>query len=347
MRNRGLVILLLCALGVAGWFYFLRTPSGDGDHASPTTGAGSATGSGLAADRRAPSAGSAGSAAGAGSDARPAGFDCSRPAGDAARIDGAPISLASLCGRLSRIGAVTATGTDRQQAKLVLDQLVDATLVKRALDQQGKAVTDDEVTAALDTMSGSGMVDPDLLQEQLRERLELQKLATVRGGLAVSEQDVDAELASGAPGIDRGQGVKIEAWMIRVPVTADAKAVADAQKHAEEFARAVAKGPPEAAATQHQMTAMPAFVVSESGVEPALEHAATTLAKGTWSGAIRTKVGWAVIRPVGAVAGTKLDDKALRVRVRQALENRKLATVRQRVIEELRSAAKIEILVEV
>ncbi|MDQ3297498.1 MAG: peptidyl-prolyl cis-trans isomerase, partial [Myxococcota bacterium] len=189
-------------------------------------------------------------------------------------------------------------------------------------------------------------VDIPLLQEQMRERLELQKLSASQAKLEVSEQEVDAELAAGAPGIDRGQGIRVEGWLYRIPPSADAAAQAKAEQAAQEFSKAIPAVKPEVAAKQHGLTPVPPFLVADHGLEPDLEAAARSLSKGQLSRPIKTKVGAMVIRMIERVEGTKLDDKFLRARVRKALETRKAAGAGKDVLTRLRNAARIEILVD-
>jgi hypothetical protein len=268
---------------------------------------------------------------------RYAAFDCTKPAGIAARVDDAAIQLADLCARLQRLGGVTPQGTERQQARHVLDRMIDAVLVHRALDRAGAAVTESELTAALAAMHPKPGADVELLGAQLRERLELKKLVALRGAdIAITEHDVDAELASGAPGIARGQGTQVEGFLARIAPGTDESA---ARQRAEAFA----KQPSNASG----MTPLAPFVVGDSGIEPALEAAAAKLRPGTWSTALRTRVGYAVIRVIGEAEGEALDTPALRARVRSALEIKKLGAAQQRVLEALRAAARIEMLVDV
>jgi len=344
--TRGAWWLLLGFLGLAiGAWLLVRATLGEATDATATRDArADGAGAAIATPGTNPSLGATTDAGAAG---RYAPFDCARPAGDAARVDGTALTLAELCTRLARIGAVAPAGTDREQARLVLDRMIDATLVRRALERAGGAVTDAELAAALKATSATSATADAVLAEQLRERLELRELVQLRTQLAVTEQDVDAELAGGAPGIDRGQGIRVEGWIARVPPNADAAARAAAQQQAEAFATAIATTSPATAATPHRMTPLAPFVVGEDGVEPDLQAAAFALAQGAWSAPIRTRVGWAVIRVLGAVEGTKLDDKDLRARVRKALETRKLHAAQQRLLEELRAAATIEIVVDV
>ena len=60
-----------------------------------------------------------------------------------------------------------------------------------------------------------------LLTEQARERLEVRKLASLRHRLEVTEADVDAEVAAGAAGIDRGGGVRVDGWIARTAPGSD------------------------------------------------------------------------------------------------------------------------------
>ena len=343
MRNRSLWVgaIVICVLLIAGWLV-LRSMRDEASPADPD-GAGRSSAGGPAPV--APSLPVATGTTAAGT----AGFDCARPSGEAVRIDGTGIPLERLCANLARLGAVTKAGVDRRQARLALDRIVDASLVQRALAQQHLVVSDAEVAAALEPLQprgGSPTADTAVLKEQLHERLELEKLVAMRSKGEVTEQDIDAELANGAPGIDRGQGVRVEAWIARVPPGAGPERDATARKAAEGFAVAVKNTAAEAAAAQHSVTAMPAFVLSEAGIEPELEKAALSVGKGQWTGAVKTRVGWTVLRVLETVEGMRLDDQALRQRVRQALVTRRLQAAKQRVLEELRGTANIEVLVD-
>jgi hypothetical protein len=266
---------------------------------------------------------------------RYAAFDCAHPAGLAARVDDVPIQLADLCTQLARLGGVTPNGTERQQARHVLDRMIDALLVRRALG--GATVSEAELTAALGAMQPKLGADVELVAAQLRERLALEKLVKLRGAdLAVTQQDIDAELAIGAPGIARGQGTQVEGFLARIAPGTDDTA---ARQRAEAFA----KQPTDATG----MTPLAPFVVGDTGVEPALEAAAASLAPGAWSGALRTRVGYAVIRVIGTSPGEAVDTPGLRERVRTALETRKRAVAQQRLLEELRAVARIETLVDI
>ena len=291
-------------------------------------------------------------------DARPA-LECAHPAGSAALIDGEALSAERVCARLARIGGVVGAVADRRQARVVLDQLIDVMLVGRALAWEHAAVGDDEVAAALAELRPAPVVDggidrvappaatvDPLVREQVRERLELRKLAALRHRLEVSEGEVDAEVAAGAPGIDRGQGIRVEAWLARMTPGSDGGARPAAQVAAEAFAEAVQSERPEAAASRLGMSHLAPFVLGANGVEPDMERAALGLAEGQWSGAIRTRVGWAVLRALGRVEGTEPTPDALRAMVRRALESRKLQAARQEILAALRSAARIEVLVD-
>ena len=270
---------------------------------------------------------------------------CKQPTGNAALVDSTPITVERLCSFLARIGAVRDGVVDRKQARMILDQLIDASLVSRALETAGTMVGETELREALANLRGSA-VDSELLKEQLRQQLETHKLASMRSGVDVTNAEVDAELSRGAPGIDRGQGIRVEAYVRRVAPSAGAEQQETSERAAKDFATAISTEKPEAAAGRLGLTRMPPFVLGPDGLEPELEAVAETLRPGQWSGAIRTRVGWTVVRVIERVEGTKLDDKQLRARVRKALETRKLDAARVRLLATLRSEARIDILVD-
>ena len=255
-----------------------------------------------------------------------AGFDCTRPSGAAARVDGVTLQLADLCTRLAAFGAVMKGGTDRTQAKLVLDRMIDATLVRNALAQ--KRITVDP--KKLGDATG-------ILREQLRERLELETLAEIA---PVTEADIDAEIARGAPGVDRGEGTEVEGWLLRVAPN-DIAGRAKAKERIDGLAHN-----PETMSAKQGLTAIPPFLLGTNIVEKGLEEAAGKLPKGKWSEPIETRVGWAVIRVRRQVDGMELTDPLMRARIRRALEVRRLAQHKQ-TLEDLRAAARVEIFVDV
>jgi parvulin-like peptidyl-prolyl isomerase len=268
---------------------------------------------------------------------------CARPTGDAAHVDDMTISVEALCARLARLGSIDA-GVEHAQARAVLDQLIDAALVKRALERENATVTESEVTSAIVALgvdAGSSVA----LREQVRERVEMQKLSRMRGKVDVTEDEVRAEMAKGAPAIDRGQGIRVQAWIARFPPGADAAVQADAQRSAEDFAKAVHRETPDAAAAQHHMAPLAPFVVGSNGVEPELEHAAFNLKAGEWSDPIRTRVGWTVLRVVERVEPREMNEDLLRARVRLALENQKLQKSRDDLVASMRALARIDVVV--
>ncbi|MBK6534207.1 MAG: peptidylprolyl isomerase [Deltaproteobacteria bacterium] len=343
---------------IAGALFTRSSPRGRGAQRSPDAGSTLPT----SIDSRPPMLVAADVAAwgdGPPADASRPALDCAHPAGNAALIDDAALTAERVCARLARMGGLAAVGADRRQARVVLDQLIDVMLVGRALAWERAAVTDDEVSAALAELRPARIVDASvdrvppvvapvdpLVREQVRERLELRKLAALRHRLEVSDAEVDAEVAAGAPGIDRGQGIRVEAWLARMAPGSDGGARPPAQAAAEAFATAVQSERPEAAASRLAMSHLAPFVLGANGVEPDMERAALGLSEGQWSGAIHTRVGWAVLRALGRVEGTEPTPDALRALVRRALESRKLQAARQELLAALRSAARIEVLVD-
>lgn len=274
-----------------------------------------------------------------------AGFDCGRPQGAAVRIDELELSIARVCARMRIIGGVRPSGAiDHAQARLVIEQLIDGALVARALGATGGSVSDDDVETAMAAFDpGATAGGLTLLREQVRERLEVETLLAARGRAEITEREVDDELARGAPGIDRGGGLRLDGWIARVAPGAVAAADDAARKLAEAFAASPGTSTTDRPAG---LTPVPAFVLGASGVEPELEQAAQSLDRGQWSPAIRTRVGWVVIRVLDRVEARPVDPVTLRALVRQALTRRRDDRARQALMAELRSAARIEWLVE-
>ncbi|MBI5513049.1 MAG: hypothetical protein HY909_04730 [Deltaproteobacteria bacterium] len=284
---------------------------------------------------------------GATTDAGASGLDCANASGLAAVAGDQAVPVERVCDRLRRLGGLRGTTVDRAQARLVLDQLVVAALVRGALQAERLEVSDTELDQRLRERLGDGGAGPgaEVLREQLRERLELEALSAHRNAasLAVSDAEVDAELARGAPGIDRGQGMRVEGWLSRVSPQADADALGRSQRAAEAFAEAVLREAPEPAAARLRLTHLAPFVVGANGVEPDLESAAGGLSEGHWSSAARTRVGWVVLRGLGRSAGDELPAGELRARVRQALERRARQRAQQDVVAALRSNTRVEL----
>ncbi len=279
-----------------------------------------------------------------GPDSRRLAIDCARPTGDAALIDDQTISMARLCGRLRSLGGVDRGGrtVDRTQAGLVLDQLVDAGLVHRAVVAAGQAIATHELDAALVALGPvATQVDPALVREQVIERLEFDRLIASRGRAEVNEADVDAELARGAPGLDRGAGTRIEGWIARTAATAPASVDAAARQAAEAFALEVAAG--RSVSQRTPLTPLAPFVLGDGSIEPALEDAIRALPPGAWSRAVRTRAGWVVVRVLGRVEPAPMA-AGFRDRVRDMLTRRMLADERRQLVAELRAAARIELL---
>lgn len=320
------MVLAGVALLVSSYFLIVRPLETDARASSQQTGGSGGRGGTLSG--QAPSL--AGSAEVVGRK-----LDCAHPTGDVARVGDSTISAVRLCDWLGKTGGANPA--------VALERMIDGVLVSRALAAANAQVIEPEVDAGLKALAVDG--DAALVREQLRERLELTKLAALRAPVAVTEAEVDAELAAGAPGIDRGQGVRVEGWVARVAPGADDAANAKAEQAANDFVAALGKENPADAAKRLGLAPLPRFVLGQTGLEPELEAAGLALAIGQTSGAIQTRVGWTVIRALEQVEGTKLDDKGLRARVRRALETRKGAAAGKQALAELRATTPIEILV--
>lgn len=125
-------------------------------------------------------------------------FDCVAPIGDVARVDGEAISARELCHAWRRIAGLAehgGPGVIEQQGRALLEAMIDARLVHRALASAGKEVAERDVDAALDALiaqqhGGSRAAFEQALRAQgseaeearaeLRRRLERERLVELR-----------------------------------------------------------------------------------------------------------------------------------------------------------------------
>lgn len=314
---RAIALVLVGAALLAGTYVVVRGNASDGGAASRASASGSSTQPRLPSTAELPR------------------LDCDQPQQVIARLDEEPVHAETLCSMLHETGGAN--------PRVILDRLVDDLVVDRAATAAGATVTDAELVATATALGADS--NTSIVRAQLRTRLELEKLAARRGSVAVTEADVDAELAAGAPGIDRGQGTTIEGWLLRVPPSADTNARAKAEAAATAFAAAVGRDP-DGAVKAFGFSVVKPFVLGTHGIEPDLDTAVRRLKRGELSGAIKTRVGWMVVRVLGVETGATLDNTELRTRVRKALELRHSQVATKEVLDSLRKAARIEILVQ-
>jgi hypothetical protein len=141
-------------------------------------------------------------------------FDCTAPTGAAAHVDGEPIAARELCTAWQRIaGAAELRGVDALEAqrKALLEAMIDARLVHRALAKAGNEVTEGEVDTAFDALvaqqkaasraayeqalRAQGM-DVEDVRAELRRRLERERL--VEQGKPTDPQQLLAALRAQA-----------------------------------------------------------------------------------------------------------------------------------------------------
>lgn len=283
-------------------------------------------------------------------------LDCTTPAGDVARVDGEGVSAASLCDELRALaGEPGRPPSDawRAQARQLRDQLVDALLVRRALQGLGSPLPEGDVEAAMaarrrDVAVAARPAGPDLavLRRQLRARLELERLVAMHA----AGEPTDAELraaydADPARHGDPGQA-SVTAFVKRLDRRLPDAHVAAAGQGVEEFLAMVSRGTaPTVAATQAGLTALPPFVLAERGVEPALRAAAFGLSPGAWTAPTRTSIGWVVLRLDSIRPAEVLPFDQVRDAVRVQVEQERRRRGQTDLLRELRGAAIIEELV--
>jgi len=125
-------------------------------------------------------------------------LDCETPLGDVARIDGEAISATELCTAWRRVAGAAELSDPTvlaRQGRTLLDSMIDARLVHRALASAGREVAESEVDTAFDellarqhassreafeqTLRAQGSDVPEVRAE-LRRRLERARLLEQR-----------------------------------------------------------------------------------------------------------------------------------------------------------------------
>ena len=252
-------------------------------------------------------------------------------------MDGRELSVERLCAALRRM-----TGqTGATLARSILDRMIAAELVSVALAARGVVVSDTDVAAELarlpaeatkpETLAAQG-IDLELLRSELRERLERRRLVDTLGDLAISEGDVDAELATMSAA---RAAVMVDGWLLRVAPNAAAARQASAKQQIEAASAALRKGTEPAG-----LEKLAPMRVDHGGAEPELEARVFAPGAGAgWQRPVRTRAGWVIARVVGpadAAAAPSRDE------ARRAALARQRVREEQRLVQALRARAEVQ-----
>lgn len=286
-------------------------------------------------------------------------LDCNAPEGNVATVDGEGVPAAELCADWRRLSGPTDQGDPTvmdKQGKALLEGLIAARLVDRALTALGKPVTEGEVdTALLQLVALRGVsrrayeqslrdegVDLAMLRRDLKRRTALQKLVELRGDLEPTSEEIQAAYAADPTRWGTPKTATLEVFLARAVPTAPAQDRAQALASAQAFSAGLSAGEaPGELAKRHGLVATPPIEVTAEGVEAELSAVAFGLAPGQWSQPVQTRAGWSVARLVKMTEGKARPLAQVRDPIRDRLMSERKLSEQRRVVAELRAASKV------
>jgi parvulin-like peptidyl-prolyl isomerase len=292
-------------------------------------------------------------------------LDCDAPSGDIVTIDRDAIRAADFCARFRQLAGPSAAGDPsvmERQGRALLERMIDAFLVDRALSQAGQRVSEREVDeelerawrpldpehrartrAELATQLKEQGIGIQTVREDLRQRAGLRKLVELRGALEPSEAEIAAAYNEDPTRFGTPRSATVEGFIARAAPTAAAHERARANSAAEAFAAALRAGgaEPAALASEHGLTAVAAFDVDARGPEPELAVIALSLPVGAWSGVIATSAGYTVLKLLRKREGEARPLSEVREQVVALLRSRRELGEQKRILGELRAEATI------
>lgn len=162
-------------------------------------------------------------------------LDCAQGKGDAARSRAGSVSVADLCAEFEQLAGTQAHGdptVQRAQARRTLDRMIDRQLIAAALSAANRAVTDADVDAAIAQLPATRpqtapSAAPEevrrqsdeaaMVRRELRQRLELAKLAAGRGEEDPRPGEIAQEYEQHPERYEQGGGTQVQAYLARVP----------------------------------------------------------------------------------------------------------------------------------
>lgn len=373
MARLRLVLVAFLAVGLVWWAAF-SGPGGSGDatDAAPDDSTEAATttrGDAWSGRRGTGSTADAGSAAHVfGAEGAPLeALHCDAPRGDVARVDGQGISAAEVCAEWKRLSGAVQKGDpvvmDRH-GKQLLERMIDAVLVTRALVTDGLVISEADVDAAVDAAAtrrarSDRSVDAmkafeaelkatgstiEQVRRELRERLALEALVAHREPFEPSDAVLQRAYAEDPTRFGAPRTAKVEGVLARAPESAAAHERQRALEIATAFSTRVASGESVEAAMGPGLQPMAPFEVTSTGAEPQLAAAAFHLSPGDWSPPVQTRAGVVVMQLVEIRGGEPRPFSEVREQVKQRVQGEHTLAARGRVLSALREAATIEYL---
>lgn len=281
-------------------------------------------------------------------------LDCAKPSGEVLHIGARAVTAVDFCQELAALAGAPPqplTPAWHEQARLLRKRLVDTELVRQALTKENQAVTDAEIDAdLLPRLQKPGAVklaDLDLqrVRGQLRARLEINKLLTLRGQADVTEADLQAAYAAEPNRFGAAAVVKIATYSRSGFIGASEGAKwseAQAKAHTQAFYDEVSTGArAEDAARSRGLQAKPAFELREGAGEPELFAAAMQATPGQWLPPQRSMIGWLVARVDAITPGKPLPLEQVRDKVRAVVTAQRGQLDEAALLAELEAAGQV------
>lgn len=292
-------------------------------------------------------------------------LDCREAKGDAARHQSGHVTVEQLCHQLERRAGKLGAGDpiiQRQQARRVLDRIVDEQLVAAALAQEHTAVSRAEVEQELERIQqrtmragevglaaalGQQGLDIADVRDEVRWKLELARLVSLRGTTELAVGAVEREYLDHPERYRQGGGVKVLPFLAPLPRDAEPAKQQEAERRARDFAAQVASvGAPEKLPLPARLRPLPAYTLQPGDPEPAVAAAVATKKVGEWTNPVKTQAGWLVCQVLNIDLGQAKPLDQARAEIEQRLRAVQRLSDQERIQQALRAAAQVEVLVD-
>ena len=292
----------------------------------------------------------------------------------AAIVNGDPVTLSELVERAGPAyrKALEARGESREKARAqALQVAFDAVVAEKLIDAEAKAqaieISDAQVDAALDDIKKRNKFDDAMLKqalaeqgldvptfrEQLRKNFMAYAVLTqkVRSRVKVTEDDVQNYYQTHPKEFASEEKVKVRHIFLAVPVGASPEQVSAIYANGEKVLARLAAGEDFAAVARAVSQGPSAAEGGDLGwlrrgsVQIELERVAFSLEPGKWSGLVRTKSGFHVLKVEERHSGEVPPFSEVKDRIREKLGEAQSEVYRKQYLEELKRDATIEILI--
>ena len=288
-----------------------------------------------------------------------------------AKVNGAPVNKEDFERALHNLEAQAGgpVPPDRRDAiyRQVLDQMVALKLLSQESQARKVAVADTEVDGKVNEIKGQfpneqaftqalqqRQMTPDKLKADIRQQLQAMKLvqSEVESKVQVGDPEIQAFYQKNPDKFQQPEAVHVYHILIRLPENADAAAKQKAKAEAESVLAQAKKGTDFAAlAKKHSQDTQSAvnggdlgFLAKGQAVPP-FEAAAFALKPGQLSGVVETQFGYHVMKGGEHRDARTIPLDEVKAQVGQFLKQQLLEEKTNAFIEQLKSKAKVEILI--